>query len=160
MLMESRRVVPTLRAAASFRWDVAPFPTIAEPATVLHADGYCITASSSRVEDAWRFLEFALGTDGQRVMAATGRTVPSAIEVAESDAFLDPSVMPASGAVYLDQLAYARQVPATPSWPRVEDAANAILEEGFYEPAARPETSELALAMLRATGPLFAEDAT
>jgi hypothetical protein len=41
----------------------------------------------------------------------------------------------------------------------VEDAANALLEEAYYEPAARPETSELALAMLRATGPLFAEDA-
>jgi multiple sugar transport system substrate-binding protein len=159
MLMESRRVVPTLRAAASFRWDVAPFPTIAEPATVLHADGYCITASSSRVEDAWRFLEFALGPEGQRVMAATGRTVPSLIEVAESEAFLDPAVMPASGSVYLDQLAVARQVPTTPSWPRVEDAANALLEEAYYEPAARPETSELALAILRATGRLFAEDA-
>jgi multiple sugar transport system substrate-binding protein len=158
MLMESRRIVPTLRASASFRWDVAPFPTISEPATVLHSDGYCVTASSSHVEDAWRFLEFALGTEGQRVMAATGRTVPSLIDVAESDAFLDPAVMPASGAVYLDQLAYARQVPTTPSWPRVEDAANALLEEGYYESAARPETSELALAMLRATGPLFAED--
>jgi multiple sugar transport system substrate-binding protein len=159
MLMESRRVVPTLRDAASFGWDVAPFPIVEEPATVLHSDGYCITAASERVDDAWRFLEFALGPDGQRVMASTGRTVPSLIDVAESEAFLDPSAVPASGSVYLRQLAYARPVPATPAWPRVEDAANAILEEAFYEPAARAETGEVALSLLRATTPLFAEDA-
>ena len=159
MLMESRRVVPTLRAGATFRWDVAPFPTVAEPATVLHSDGYCITAASERPDDAWRFLEFALGPEGQRLMAETGRIVPSLLEVARSDAFLDPTATPPSGQVYLDQLAYARAVPKTPSWPRVEDAANAILEEAYYEPATRAEAAEVALAIMRTTTPLFAEGA-
>ena len=159
MLMESRRVVPTLRAAASFRWDVARFPIVEEPATALHADGYCITSASEHADDAWSFLEFALGPEGQRLMAETGRTVPSLIEVAESEAFLDPTAVPVSGSVYLDQLAFARPVPATPAWPRVEDAANAILEEAYYEPASRAEAGEVALSLLRVTTPLFAEDA-
>jgi multiple sugar transport system substrate-binding protein len=159
MLMESRRVVPTLREAAAFRWDVAPFPTIRRPASVLHTDGYCLTAGSPRIDDAWRFLEFALGPEGQRIMAETGRTVPSLVEVAASDAFLDRSQDPPSSEVYLDQLAVARPVPAVPSWARVEDVANAILEEAYYEPASRAEAAEVAIALLRATGPLFAERA-
>ena len=104
MLMESRRIVPTLREAAAFRWDVAPFPTIRSPASVLHTDGYCLTAGSPRIDGAWRFLEFALGPEGQRIMAETGRTVPSLVEVAASDAFLEPSQDPPSSEVYLDQL--------------------------------------------------------
>jgi len=156
MLMDSRRVVPTLRAAATFDWDVAPLPTLREPATVLHADGYCLTSGSERADDAWRFLEFALGPQGQRVTALAGRTVPSLEQVARSDAFLDPAEPPRSSQVFLDQLDVARQVPATAAWPRVEDAANAVLEEAYYEPG-RVEAAEVALALLQATRGAFAE---
>jgi len=158
MLMDSRRVVPTLRAAATFDWDVAPFPTLREPATVLHADGYCLTAGSEHVEDAWRFLEFALGPQGQRVTALAGRTVPSLEQVARSDAFLDPGASPPSSQVFLDQLGDARQVPSTPAWPRIEDAANGVLEEAYYEPG-RVEAAEVALALLEATRVAFTEGA-
>ena len=158
MLMESRKVVPGLRAAATFAWDVAPFPTLDEPATVLHSDGYCITSASAAKDDAWRFIEFALGPEGQRITAGAGRTVPSLIEVARSATFLDPAEPPASSEVYLDQLEVARPVPTSPAWPRVEDAANSVLEEAYYETGGRVEAAEVALSLLRATTPLFAGD--
>lgn len=159
MLMESRRVVPSLRATATFAWDVAPFPIVEEPATVLHSDGYCITSASAHPDEAWTFIEYALGPEGQRITAEAGRTVPSLIEVAVSDVFMDPTAMPPSSEVYLDQLEVARPVPASAGWPRVEDAANAVLEEAYYEPAHRAEAGEVALAMLRATSGMFTEGA-
>jgi multiple sugar transport system substrate-binding protein len=132
MLMESRRVVPTLRTIEDFQWDVAGTPTFGTPASVLHSDAYCITAGSDAKDEAWTFLEFALGPDGQRIASEAGRTVPSLRSVAESDAFLDPDASPANAQVFLDQIPYLRSVPSISTWPEIEDTANGLLEEAYY----------------------------
>jgi multiple sugar transport system substrate-binding protein len=132
MLMESRRVVPALRTIEDFRWDVAGTPTFATPASVLHSDAYCITAGSDAKDQAWTFLEFALGPVGQRIASEAGRTVPSLRSVAESDAFLDPDAAPANAQVFLDQIPYLRSVPSISTWPEIEDTANGLLEEAYY----------------------------
>ena len=79
-------------------------PGMDEPASVLHSDAYCMTAASQEKDAAWTFLEFALGPEGQRIAAESGRTVPSLRSVAESDAFLDPEVDPAHSEVFVEQL--------------------------------------------------------
>jgi multiple sugar transport system substrate-binding protein len=132
MLMESRRVVPTLRTITDFEWDVAGLPPMDDPVSVLHSDAYCITAGSEAKDAAWRFLEFALGPEGQRIAAGSGRTVPSLRSVAESDAFLDPGAHPAHSEVFLEQIPTLRAVPVISTWPEIEDTANALLEEGYY----------------------------
>jgi multiple sugar transport system substrate-binding protein len=132
MLMESRRVVPTLRTITGFEWDVAGLPPMDVPVSVLHSDAYCITAGSDAKDAAWRFLEFALGPEGQAIAAGSGRTVPSLRSVAESDAFLDPVADPAHSEVFLEQILTLRAVPVISTWPEIEDTANALLEEGYY----------------------------
>jgi multiple sugar transport system substrate-binding protein len=132
MLMESRRVVPTLRTIDDFEWDVAPFPTLDRPASVLHSDAYCMTAASDAKQAAWRFLEFALGPEGQGIAATSGRTVPSLRSVAAGETFLDPDARPAHSEVFLDQIPTLRSVPVIATWPEIEDTANAILEEAYY----------------------------
>jgi multiple sugar transport system substrate-binding protein len=132
MLMESRRVVPTLRTIEDFEWDVAGTPTLGTPASVLHSDAYCITEGSDAKDQAWTFLEFALGPEGQRIASEAGRTVPSLRSVAESDAFLDPEASPANARVFLDQVPYLRSVPSISTWPEIEDTANGLLEEAYY----------------------------
>ena len=132
MLMESRRVVPTLRTISSFGWDVAPFPGMRERVSVLHSDAYCITAGSDAKDASWRFIEFALGPDGQRITAEAGRTVPSLRSVADSDAFLDPAALPSHSEVFLDQIPRLRSVPIVSTWPEIEDVANGIIEEAYY----------------------------
>jgi multiple sugar transport system substrate-binding protein len=132
MLMESRRVVPTLRTISSFGWDVAPFPGMRERVSVLHSDAYCITAGSDAKDASWRFIEFALGPEGQRITAEAGRTVPSLRSVAGSDAFLDPAALPSHSEVFLDQIPRLRSVPVISTWPEIEDVANGIIEEAYY----------------------------
>ena len=112
MFIESRKVVPSLRTIEDFGWDVAPLPPIGQPANVLHSDAYCLTSASEQQEAAFRFVEFALGPEGQRILAEAGRIVPVRPDVANSVAFLDPGEPPASSQVYLDQLANHASAPA------------------------------------------------
>jgi multiple sugar transport system substrate-binding protein len=131
MYVNSRRLVPVLREAAAFRWDVAPLPRGVQSANVLHSDGFCLAAPSPRKAAAWTFIEFAVGVEGQRLMAALGRTVPSLIEVALSDAYLESGQPPASAEVWLDALPGMRLLPRLENWSEIERTAFIELELAF-----------------------------
>ena len=131
MFMSSRRDVPLLRSITGFEWDVAPFPTDVEPASVLHSDGFCM-AKGANTEAAWDWIEFALGDKGQEVLARSGRSVPSLRAVAESPAFLDPGDPPASSRVFLDALEQMHRLPTTENWVELEQRADDILAELYY----------------------------
>lgn len=133
MVLSSRRATPTFRTITAFDWDVAPLPRHVEPAGILHSDAYCLTRASQEKDAAWRFMEFALGPEGQRITARSGRTVPSLVEVSRSAAFLDPAAKPANSRVFLDTIPSIRRVPNISTWPEIEDAAEGILENGLYE---------------------------
>jgi multiple sugar transport system substrate-binding protein len=133
MYMSSRRATPSLRTIKDFDWDIAPLPRHKEQAGILHSDAYCMTRASGNKDAAWRFMEFALGTEGQQITARSGRTVPSLKEIAESGAFLDPAAKPANSRVFLDTIGVIRRVPNISTWPEIEDAAAQIIESGLYQ---------------------------
>ena len=144
MLLQSRRVVPTLRQIESFTWDVAPLPQHEEAAGILHSDAYCMSATTENQAAAWKFIEFANGPEGQQLAARVGRTVPSLKAVAESPVFLGPRggvatgtgfdrfAPPASARVYLDTVPQIRRVPSISTWPEVEEAFQNTLGRAFY----------------------------
>jgi multiple sugar transport system substrate-binding protein len=141
MVLSSRRSTPTFRTITDFTWDVAPLPVHREPAGILHSDAYCMAKQSESKDAAWRFIEFALGPEGQRIAARTGRTVPSLRAVAESPVFLDPSKPPRSSRVFLDTIPVIRRVPSISTWPEIEDAAEQILETGLYQGVSAEEVA-------------------
>jgi multiple sugar transport system substrate-binding protein len=159
MLLQSRRVVPTLRQIQSFAWDVAPLPQHEEAAGILHADAYCLSATTENPVAAWAFIEFANGPEGQQLAARVGRTVPSLKTVAESPVFLGPRggvasgndldrfAPPASARVYLDTIPEIRRVPSISTWPEVEEAFNNTLGRAFYGEV--PVDDAIAIAMAR-----------
>ena len=153
MVLSSRRATPAFRTITAFDWDVAPLPRHKEPAGILHSDAYCLTSTSKNKDAAWRFMEFALGPEGQRITARSGRTVPSLIEVSRSDAFLDPAAKPANSRVFLDTIPFIRRVPNISTWPEIEDASESILEVGLYEGGSSEETARQLIAR---TAPIFA----
>lgn len=140
MYLNSRVAVPTLRTITDFDWDVAPLPVApgGEPASILHTDAYCMSAEGNH-DAAWQFIEYAVGPEGQEVLAESGRTVPSLRSVATSDTFLEPDQPPASSQVWLDAEPYLRATPRTGSWSRAEREGNALLAEIFYERVDREE---------------------
>lgn len=144
MFVHTRRVVPLLRETAGLNWDVAPLPTGATPANVLHSDGVCMLAGARDKEAAWAFIEFMIGQEGQAILAQTGRTVPSLRSVAESDAFLKGSTIPfslggerlglapARSGVFVENVRIARRVPMVATLPAVESAFDHAFKHAFY----------------------------
>ena len=132
MFLNSRRGVTTYRTITSFDWDVAPLPRRRHRAGILHADAYCMPKSSRAKAAAWSFIEFANSPEGQRSIAATGRTVPSLRAVAESPAFLDPGAKPRNSQVFLREVPFIHAVPVIAEWVDVEDLAGEELARAYY----------------------------
>jgi multiple sugar transport system substrate-binding protein len=153
MLLSSRRATPTLRDVATFDWDVAALPQYEQPSGILHSDAYCITSASKNKAASWRFVEYANSPEGQRIVALTGRTVPSLISVSESAAFLDTTQPPRNSRVFIETVPSIRRVPTTSTWPEIEDATSGILENAMY--LATP-VDEVIRQLDEATTPLFA----
>jgi multiple sugar transport system substrate-binding protein len=139
MFLSSRREVPTFRTIEDFDWDVAPFPRLRERASVLHSDAYCL-AKGERAAAAWRFVEFAAGPEGQRILARSGRIVPSLRSVARSKDFLDPSRAPRSSQVFLDAIPTIRRLPVASTWPELEDAVDLAIKRAYYTELTVDET--------------------
>jgi len=133
MFLSSRREVPALREVSGLKFDVAPLPMSQEPAGILHSDAYCMATGAPAPDEAYEFIRFATGRQGQTITALGGRTVPSMIAVAESGAFLDPTQAPRHSEVFLDGVDSIRRTPVIPSWPEIEDEAEEILTRVFYE---------------------------
>ena len=152
MFLSSRREVPSFRKIKGFDWDVAAFPRLREPASVLHSDAFCM-AREGRTDEAWRFVEFAAGPAGQRILARSGRIVPSLKSVARSEDFLDPGRPPRSSQIFLDAIPTIRRLPVASTWPEIEDAADLALKRAYYTELTVDEALE---RVARETGPLLA----
>jgi multiple sugar transport system substrate-binding protein len=132
MLLSSRRSTTTFRTIKGFDWDVAPLPSYHKQVGILHSDAYCITRGARNSDAAWRFVEYAISAEGQRIIAATGRTVPSNVEVSRSTAFLDPTLPPRRAQVFLDAVPTVRAMPTVSTWPEIEDVVAGVLENALY----------------------------
>jgi multiple sugar transport system substrate-binding protein len=153
MYLNSRRGVPTYRRIDDFDWDVAALPQQEQEAGILHSDAYCMAAGTQDKDAAWTFIEFANSTQGQTIVARSGRTVPSLIEVASSAAFLDPDAKPANSAVWLDTIDTLRGVPVMAGWVDVEEFTGDELERALFGNASVDEAID---AMITRTLPFFA----
>ena len=141
LYLDSRVSVPTLRESISdFTWDVAPLPVApgGAPATILHGDAYCISTAAD-VEAAWRFVEHAMTSEGQTILAESGRTVPSRLDVAASPAFLEPEEPPASAHVFTDVIPTIRALPHTATWSQMQNEVDDLFADVFYGRVDREE---------------------
>lgn len=155
MYFNSRRFVPAFREITAFDWDVAPLPAGRSQATILHSDAYCLTAASRHKDAAWTFIEFANSVEGQTIIAKTGRTVPSLIQVAESEAFLDSKAKPEHSRVFIDVIPFLLRLPQQANWADIEEICDEELQRAFYGDAAVLEAMQSAVSR---ASPLFTEN--
>jgi multiple sugar transport system substrate-binding protein len=95
----------------SFKWDVAPLPTgPAGRVTGVNCAGFVIAKASSHPKEAWEFVKYAVGPEGQAELAKIGLAVPINKSVAASDAYLgQPTKI--NHQMFVDALGYARIKP-------------------------------------------------
>lgn len=145
MFLNSRRGTPTYRQIENFIWDVAPLPDGKTSAGILHSDAYCLSAATTDKEAAWEFIEFANSVTGQTIIAGSGRTVPSLIEVAESPAFHTADALPSRSNVFTDNISVFRLVPVISTWQEIELTAGEEIERAFYGDITATEAAALAV---------------
>lgn len=154
MYFNSRRVVPTFREITAFDWDVATLPAGDREGTILHSDAYCLTAASKNKDAAWSFIEYANAVEGQTIIAGTGRTVPSLIQVAESEAYLEPGAKPENSRAFLDAIDTMYRLPQQANWAEIEEICSEELARAFYGNAT---VKDAMLSAYDRTLPLFTE---
>lgn len=140
MFLDSRRAVPKFRKSQDLQFDVVPLPTSKTSATLLASDAYCVSKASNEKALALAFARYAVGPEGGRVLAETGRTVPSFKALAESPAFLAPDKHPPSSRVWLDVIPTLRRLPNVGPWNQAEEDASKVLEQFFAEKLSLDDT--------------------
>ena len=154
MILSSRRSTPAFRTITSFDWDIQSLPKFKKQAGILHSDAYCMAKASKVKNEAYKFVEYAVGPKGAPVIARTGRTVPSLKSVANSRAFLNPNAKPKNSKVFLETIPVIRALPNVSTWPEIEDATGSILEQYMYLPGAT--APKVATEMQNQTKAIFA----
>lgn len=151
MFFNSRRGVPTYRTIERFEWDAAPLPV--GPVTragILHADAFCMAKTTEDKDAAWTFIEYANSIEGQTILAASGRTVPSLKAVAESPVFLEPDLPPANNqGAFIDTIPYIRAVPVMDTWVDIEVTVSEELERAFHGDSTLDATIDAAVVRTR-----------
>ena len=128
MYLDSRRAVPAFRKTR-IDFDVAPLPRDQQPASLLASDGWCVAKASRNKPLAAAFARYAVAGEGARVLAESGRTVPSLRSLAESPAFLDPDKPPRSARVFLEVIPSLRRLPSVATWNETESRAGDTIEQ-------------------------------
>ena len=126
MILSSRRSTPAFRTINELRLGhraLPKFKTGRHPPLrrLLHGQ------ASKVKNEAWKFVEYAVGPKGAPVIARTGRTVPSLKKIANSRAFLNPNAKPRHSKIFLDTIPVIRALPNVSTWPEIEDATGSIL---------------------------------
>jgi multiple sugar transport system substrate-binding protein len=97
-----------------FHWDVAPppkAPKTGKPGSVVYTDMWGVYPGSKVASDAWKFMRFFSGTEGQQMWVDLlgARSITPVKSVAQTDKWLHYGG--SSGQIILDALAYSQAPP-------------------------------------------------
>mgnify|MGYP002777909671 CR=1 FL=1 len=130
-----RWVVPSYRsipgsAEGGFEWDFAPLPRGAQDRQIVLPVAWCLARASVHKPEAFELLRYLVDAESQAAQARLGLAMPSLIEVAESEAFLDPTAAPANDRGYLEAARRAEFL-EWPADPRFEDLLRTRLDRAL-----------------------------
>jgi multiple sugar transport system substrate-binding protein len=154
MMLGYRDLTPQFRTQENLRFDVMPLPKVGSRATTGRSTGLCLSSTSAHPEKTADFLAYAVSPDAMALLAATGYVVPTNLDVANSDAFLQPAEMPASASVFPAMVRSIHSLPRVPTWPAVASSTATLLSGLFYDPVIDPLAERLK-AIDAASVPLF-----
>src|SRR5690606_36891071 len=100
MMLGYRDLTPVLRAAFGLSFDVMPVPRMSRRGTTGTMRGLCVNSASEHAEAVADFIAFAVSDEPTEVLAQTGYVTPTNIDVANSEAFLQPGEQPANPQVF------------------------------------------------------------
>jgi len=87
-----------------FAWDVAPFPQQKAQVSTGWYSPLSLMAGAKNKDAAWEWIYYCTSEPGQKIVSGLGQDVPTIQALANSNAFLNPSVPPQHKQVFLDQM--------------------------------------------------------
>lgn len=135
MMAGFRELVPGLRKVQGLEFDVMPMPVLEGPGTVGEFTGLCLSTLTEHSEEAADFLAHALSVESVTKITRAGFLVPSNVEVAASDDFLQAGRLPVNSRVYT----VGRDIyipPLITSWDVLEATAAPSLDQLVTSPGA------------------------
>ncbi|HWM73457.1 MAG TPA: extracellular solute-binding protein [Nocardioides sp.] len=134
MLPGFRELTPELRAVPNLDFDVMPMPTLDTAATIGDFTGLCISSDSAYVSQAADFLVHAIGEESLGGVTAAGYLAPANLDVATSDAFLQPDQLPAHAGVFNASVSDMVLQPLIDDYAALERAVEGSLRQMFRAP--------------------------
>lgn len=115
---------PAFSGTDGLNFDVGVFPVGPSGTTAktdLGSTGLSISATTKYPKQAWEFLKFAIGPDGQKLISESGLFVPVLQSVGKSDAFLKSHDKIKNTQVFIDAMNNSVPLPITPVWNEIAD---------------------------------------
>jgi multiple sugar transport system substrate-binding protein len=134
MMVGSKELVPRLRRADNFDFEVFPLPKLARSVTMADVRGLCISADSQHVEQAADLIAFASQEEGSAILAQSGGIVPAYLPTLNSLSFIQPGSQPSSVQVFDEAVRRATVAPYVTAWPTLEKQMRPELEDLWYQP--------------------------
>jgi multiple sugar transport system substrate-binding protein len=134
MLPGYRELTPELRAVPNLDFDVMPMPVMDGSATIGDFTGMCISSDSESVSRAADFLVYAIGEEAFARVAGAGYLAPANLEVATSEAFLQPEQRPAHAGVFNASVGDMVLQPLIDDYPALEQAVQGSMLRLFRDP--------------------------
>ncbi|TDJ74352.1 MAG: extracellular solute-binding protein [Planctomycetota bacterium] len=123
-----RWVVPSYRKITGFEWDFAPMPRGAVHTNAVTTVAWSISSRTEHPDEAWRLVRALCDEESQANLARLGLAIPTRHAVAESDAFIDPSLPPSRDRAFLDAIPRSTVIPWPPN-PKFESLLESRLNQ-------------------------------
>ncbi|MCC7354002.1 MAG: extracellular solute-binding protein, partial [Anaerolineae bacterium] len=103
-------------------WRAVTYPTLKPGGNTAYTYvALSIPASSKHPDEAWEFIKFVVGPEGQRINAATGIGMPVRKDITQEPVWLVPGESKDSIDVFAKGMETARVLPFNPRWTEVID---------------------------------------
>ncbi|MDD5067804.1 MAG: sugar ABC transporter substrate-binding protein, partial [bacterium] len=128
MIPDGHWMVPKFKKEITgFKWDVVVMPRKKKMAGSGRGSCLAIPAESKNKEAAFRFIKFATGFEGQKLLMQSDFSAPALKSIAGSEYFLSPP--PQNERAFIDMIKCAELEPKLSNWDEVRDYINRELDK-------------------------------
>lgn len=122
MALVGHWMYPAFSGVDGLEFDIGVFPVGPQgttPKSDLGSTGLSMSSATKYPDQAWEFIKFSTGPEGQALIAESGLFVPVLKSVAASDAFVNAHDKIKNVNVYTDAMANSVELPISPKWNEI-----------------------------------------